>query len=234
MIEKASTISNPLTIVAIFAMLAEVFGTVTIGFMAPEVQSVFVWFLIGFPTLLLVLFFGTLNLNRAALYAPTDYRDETNWMSALPGRAVDAQLAAIDTKIVDLQAALADKAVSPDEKVLEVVAQLSELQTQVNILQSTARDQYVAPQVNALSSRILGAARDVNVGNVVLDALNKGPLNVNALSARTGLPVEAVAQALRTLYETGVVRRHEIGPDVVFMRKKASADWKRPEQPVES
>lgn len=76
MIEKIGSVKNPLTVIAIFAGLAEVSGTVVLPFINDAVQGTFVWFLMGFPLLLVILFFGTLWAKPVVLYAPSDYRDE--------------------------------------------------------------------------------------------------------------------------------------------------------------
>ena len=75
-----STVKNPLTVIAIFAGLAEVAGTAVLPFVADAQQSVYIWFLMAFPALLVVLFFLTLNFNPQVLYAPSDFRDEDNYM----------------------------------------------------------------------------------------------------------------------------------------------------------
>ena len=80
MIEKIGIIKNPLTIIAIFAGIAEVSGTVVLPFIAQQNQSLFIYFLIFFPSLLVLLFFITLNFNNKVLYAPSDYKDETNYI----------------------------------------------------------------------------------------------------------------------------------------------------------
>ncbi len=80
MIEKIGHIKNPLTIIAIFAGLAEISGTIILPFISPENQSIFIWFLILFPSLLVIIFFITLNFNHKALYAPSDYKDEENFL----------------------------------------------------------------------------------------------------------------------------------------------------------
>lgn len=85
MVEKFKKISNPLTIIAIFAGLAEVSGTTVLPFLDSGIQPTFVWFLIGFPTLLILLFFITLNFNSRVLYAPTDFRDEDNYLKTMSG-----------------------------------------------------------------------------------------------------------------------------------------------------
>jgi len=80
MTEKIGTVKNPLTIIAIFAGIAEVSGTVVLPFIDITNQFIFIYFLILFPSILIVLFFGTLNFNNKALYAPSDYKDEDNYI----------------------------------------------------------------------------------------------------------------------------------------------------------
>lgn len=81
MTNKLGTIKNPLTIIAIFAGIAEVSGTAILPLISDQNQLIFIYFLISFPLLLIVLFFITLNFNNKVLYAPSDYRDESNYIS---------------------------------------------------------------------------------------------------------------------------------------------------------
>jgi hypothetical protein len=85
MIEKIKKVSNPLTIIAIFAALAEINGTVAIGLVRADLQHIFIWFIILFPTLLIVLFFLTLNFNPKVIYAPSDFQNEENFLKAVSG-----------------------------------------------------------------------------------------------------------------------------------------------------
>jgi hypothetical protein len=103
MLEKVSHVRNPLTVIAVFATLAEVSGTVVLPLIAEPTQSRFVWFLMIFPTLLVSLFFGTLVYKPAALYAPSDYKDEGNFNKNLiqPGSR-DARRQKLDEEIADL------------------------------------------------------------------------------------------------------------------------------------
>jgi len=88
MIEKIKKVSNPLTVIAIFAAIAEISGTVIFPNLSESIQPVFVWFLIGFPTLLVLCFFITLNINPRSLYAPSDYKDEDNYVKIMSGAKV--------------------------------------------------------------------------------------------------------------------------------------------------
>lgn len=76
-------ISNPLTIVGIFAGIAEVAGTIVLPFVDVSLQVYFIWYVMGFPIFLVIVFFITLNVNPKVLYAPSDYSDENNFMKLL-------------------------------------------------------------------------------------------------------------------------------------------------------
>ena len=78
-----TTVKNPLTVIAIFAGLAEVAGTVVLPFIAETNQITYIWFLMLFPVLLVTLFFLTLNYNSTVLYAPSDFADEKNYMETV-------------------------------------------------------------------------------------------------------------------------------------------------------
>lgn len=75
-------VSNPLTVIAIFAAIAEVSGTVVLPFVSEANQGSFLWFLVIFPTALVLLFFLTLNFNHRVLYAPSDYREDSSFLAA--------------------------------------------------------------------------------------------------------------------------------------------------------
>ena len=80
MTEKINHVKNPLTIIAIFAGIAEVSGTIITPFIDKELQGIFIYFLIGFPTILVVLFFVTLWFKSNVLYAPSDFSNEENYV----------------------------------------------------------------------------------------------------------------------------------------------------------
>ncbi|MCB9833047.1 MAG: hypothetical protein H6807_11300 [Planctomycetes bacterium] len=74
-----TVVRNPLTIIGAFAALAEIFGTIVLPKISEHNQSTYMWFLIVFPSALVLLFFVTLNFNHRVLYAPSDFRDESNF-----------------------------------------------------------------------------------------------------------------------------------------------------------
>ncbi len=79
-------VNNPLTIIAIFAALAEIAGTGVLLGLDDGLQKTFIWFVMVFPVLLVGLFFLTLNYNPKVLYAPSDFSDENNFLSLLAGQ----------------------------------------------------------------------------------------------------------------------------------------------------
>ena len=99
MIEKVGPIKNPLTIIAIFAAIAEISGTIVLPFIAPTNQATYVWFLIIFPILLITLFFLTLNFNHKVLYAPSDYQNEDNFLRSLPRATLAEKVLKIEAEI---------------------------------------------------------------------------------------------------------------------------------------
>lgn len=103
MLEKMRPVGNPLTIIAIFAALAEVAGTAVLVVVSVDIQRVFVWFVMGFPTVLILAFFATLNFNRAALYAPRDYNNDDTFLELMSrGAKIQTELAAARRIACDL------------------------------------------------------------------------------------------------------------------------------------
>ena len=69
-----------LSIIAIFATLAETFGTIVLKFLPLEIQYIFVWFVIFFPVLLVILFFIILYKKPENFYSPYDYRSDEAYL----------------------------------------------------------------------------------------------------------------------------------------------------------
>jgi hypothetical protein len=85
--KQISTIKNPLTVIAIFAGIAEVSGSAVLPFVSEANQQTYIWFLILFPFVLVSLFFITLNWNYKVLYAPSDFENEDNFLNLLHKKA---------------------------------------------------------------------------------------------------------------------------------------------------
>lgn len=77
---------NPLSVIVVFAGLAETAGTTVLALLPAEVQKIFVWYVIGFPILLVILFFLILFIKPMNFYSPDYYKDEKNFMNILNSR----------------------------------------------------------------------------------------------------------------------------------------------------
>lgn len=80
---KNKFIKNPLTIIGIFSGIAEVSSTCAIGLVNHNLQNIFIWFVIGFPVMIVLLFFITLIFRPEVLYAPSDFRNEENFLISM-------------------------------------------------------------------------------------------------------------------------------------------------------
>jgi hypothetical protein len=92
MIENLKHIKNPLTLISIFAGAAELGGAAVLPFITEQNQELYIKFLIVFPIYTVTLFFATLNFNHRTLYAPSDYKDEKNFVDQF-GKATPEELA---------------------------------------------------------------------------------------------------------------------------------------------
>ena len=83
MLENAKKISNPLTVIGMFAMLSEIAGTVTIRLLSEKLQEKFLYFLLFFPFTLVGLFFLVLLIKPEAFYSPSDYKTDDAFLRSL-------------------------------------------------------------------------------------------------------------------------------------------------------
>lgn len=83
MIKLKQRITNPMTVIAIFATLSETSAAVSLPFLDDEEREIYIWFLISFPFYLLLLFFATLNFNYRSLYAPSDFEKGKHFIKAM-------------------------------------------------------------------------------------------------------------------------------------------------------
>ena len=74
---------SPLTIIAILAGIIEASALASLPFLGEDSQGIYTWFLVGFPPLLTILFFLTLNFNSKSLHSfdnnevPGELQEET-------------------------------------------------------------------------------------------------------------------------------------------------------------
>jgi hypothetical protein len=80
MLKIKKKITNPMTVIAIFAFISESSAAVSLPFLDDGEREIYVWFLISFPFYLLLLFFITLNFNYRSLYAPSDFEKDDSFL----------------------------------------------------------------------------------------------------------------------------------------------------------
>lgn len=80
-----AAIRNPLSVIAMFVLLVEVIATVTLVNVLekPEISLPIAWFIVVFPTLIAILFFGTIWWRHQFLYSPYEYRSDESFLSAM-------------------------------------------------------------------------------------------------------------------------------------------------------
>ena len=95
MVTKHGWVRNPLSVIAIFAGVAEICGAAVLPQLEGEVQAKFMIFVMFFPCALVGLFFYILWFKAKVLYAPADYKDDANYMAAngLAKYSVDGKIA---------------------------------------------------------------------------------------------------------------------------------------------
>nr|VFK15029.1 MAG: hypothetical protein BECKLPF1236A_GA0070988_101192 [Candidatus Kentron sp. LPFa]VFK30839.1 MAG: hypothetical protein BECKLPF1236C_GA0070990_101211 [Candidatus Kentron sp. LPFa] len=84
-------VANPLTLIAFFSGVSESIALAVIAIMekvggiGSPLSVPLVWFSVLFPTLIVLLFFITLNFNHKVLYAPGDFENQKDFLSILSG-----------------------------------------------------------------------------------------------------------------------------------------------------
>mgnify|MGYP000154695028 CR=1 FL=1 len=98
---KVAIIKNPLSVIAIFASVAEVSGAAILPFISSDNQGLYIWFLMIFPSILVLLFFATLNWNHKALYAPSDYKSDESFQENVNGHRSQREGIASMEKLIE-------------------------------------------------------------------------------------------------------------------------------------
>jgi len=189
--KENTIIKNPLTVISIFAGLAEVAGTAVLPFVNEANQNTYIWFLIIFPTLLVVLFFITLNFNPKVLYAPSDFRDENNYMDLFRPSSTVERKEKLDEEIKETTIEEESKKQSKDIKELSSrdkrLANYYDQNYIFKILTENPRSRYILAEslvIEKLSQELqLPARREVALknGKFIFDAVfehKRGPVLV--------------------------------------------------------
>jgi len=154
-------ISNPLTVIGLFAGIAEVAGTIVLPFVSESLQMVFIFYVMFFPVLLVIAFFITLNKNPNVLYAPSDFREEANFMALMQQANIQVQKANEKIQEVDEKVQEAKTSVNSNNN-LDVSEDIAEIKS---ILASTSN----VLNVQGNSQRTTRQAMYVDFDDIDLD-----------------------------------------------------------------
>ncbi|MGG3839669.1 hypothetical protein ABEV00_21940 [Paenibacillus thiaminolyticus] len=203
-----SKVQNPLTIIAIFAGIAEIAGTAVLLALPIEIQRIFVWFVIGFPCGLVAVFFAVLVFKNEVLYAPSDFIDENHFISILNrkktkkvGHKLDEVSNLVSSMITETR-----KLVEPEETDVQVIKDISDkLDIVLNKVESARQsnndadfnDKFILTRdhrqilialeeagTKGLSERELSA--NANVNYVFLDSLTQPLIRWGLIGKRGG------------------------------------------------
>jgi len=220
MIEKFKAVNNPLTIIALFAGLAEIAFTVSLGLVDKPLQTIFIWFVMVFPTLLVILFFTTLNFNPRVLYSPSDYKDEENFVNALIGtKTVVANLSQATQqfdevrKLILQQSEIQRKAISNEEQEIFIKLLEEELKGVTSRLESVRVEaESVASDFSDL--RNPQSSIQAKTLNILHDA--KTPLTLTQISQHLGMSKEATNRMLTRLVRRGLLIQQTNGSENAY------------------
>lgn len=196
MIEKIGPVRNPLTIIAMFAGIAEISGTVVLPFLAPQNQATYIWFLMLFPSALIALFFATLNFNHRALYAPSDYRDEDNFFRGVREGTTEDRIAKVKRELAEAET----------ESTTSMSAPSAPSSSEPSIVNKSKRDKlrnYLFAEdlaLNELSLRLLGRLRKgVEFEGIpyLFDGVVSGPKGLVAIEVKYVRTLQNIERRIR-------------------------------------
>ncbi|WP_167348451.1 hypothetical protein [Paenibacillus etheri] len=162
-------VQNPLTIIAIFAGIAEIAGTGVLLGLPLEIQKIFIWFVMLFPIGLVGLFFLVLLFNHKVLYAPSDFSNDQLFVDLLNKGKVQSVLK--DATNIIQEAKEITQTASEDEQSPEETKLLGKLNTLTNMLESAL--QYNEENYEDVSSFLNAQGDSTNVQNLIIEQLEK-------------------------------------------------------------
>jgi hypothetical protein len=90
--ESVARVKNPLAMVAVFAAISEVAMAFVITKLPDKLQEIFIWFVMGFPTILVFVFFFVLYRRPAVFFSPGDYKKEELYVTSIGLSKIDESL----------------------------------------------------------------------------------------------------------------------------------------------
>lgn len=178
-----------------------------LGLVDASIQGIFVWFVMLFPILIVVLFFATLNFNPKVLYAPSDYKDEDNFLQTMLGaKFFSNNLESIENKIEEAKLAIdqeIQKRIGSTEGVNDasIKALISEHLKGISSSVESARE--TAEDLKLISfEKLPNSALQARIMHILK---SKGSfVAVSEISDIVGISAEATVRSLEKLRNRGV------------------------------
>ncbi len=223
MLEKMKAVSNPLTIIALFAALAEVAGTVSLKFLTSELQAIFIWFVMGFPILLVGLFFYVLITNPKVLYGPGDYRGDEAFLLGLKSekqalgievirKSLDDAVAKISEEVKKIEttgAAARNELVGiVEQRLLPVQSAVEEAKENIGLLDIAKRMMQPTFGVYDFESPTPKHIETASIDFVL--RLEQKPLTIEEIAHKTKIPKYRVMNLLDSLLSKGSIEQSKI------------------------
>lgn len=208
MSESNRLITSPLGIIGVFAGLAEVASTTAIFGLSPELQATFLWFVMGFPVFLVIMFFITLNFNSRVLYAPSDFKDENNYMNSVGRSEISKNILSLKSEIESARENIISEARDSLSRLGgEEAARLRDI-TDKHMSSILERAEVTEARVEEIVANPEFDRNPVisGVAERVLDILASGEsLTGIEISKRVGMRPESISRMLNRLREQGLV-----------------------------
>ncbi|MGH1461110.1 MAG: hypothetical protein ACRBB6_03650 [Neptuniibacter sp.] len=157
--KNTGIVKNPLSVIAIFAGVAEISGTGVLPFIAPANQELYIWFLMLFPFTLVLLFFGTLNWNHKALYAPSDYKSDESFQENVNGAKSQREGIASMEKLIE-------------SKITEVLKSSDSTQSSESIAQEITKSIKTSSFITINAQPLTGSNDVFDLPHVAFSSLN--------------------------------------------------------------
>lgn|GEM_PF-2656667 len=127
-------ISNPLTLISIFAGIAEIAGSIVLVQLPEKMQAIFVWFVMGFPLLLVILFFATLIKKPKVLYGPEDFSNDESFLRLHQTVGlVGTDMGEISTQLQEITSLVSNLNPTDENNKKSIESRLHEVTSEVNL-----------------------------------------------------------------------------------------------------
>lgn len=208
--KENAKVQNPLTIISIFAGLAEIAGTVVLIGLPLEIQRVFVWFVMLFPSILVVIFFIILSKIPDVLYAPSDFSNEDNYMQIRLRKRAYRDFEAVEKSKEELKEIVSNLDESIGNENTEVKAEVKAANQKIRKLEKQLfRAEKTVRKMGTKRNRFSDFFGTINAKDEILRVLEEAPhgLTAEEIDERIGInELPAVALILRHLVQQEKIR----------------------------